>query len=102
MFVLAVARHRVDVKADLDAAAVRPGVGGRKIAEDAAPDLPALGLHPDRFGDQEIAVALDRDVADEIEDTFLRRRRAERREQQDQRAPKQRFGSTIMTWLRER
>ena len=55
---LAVALDRLDLEADLDAGAVGAAVGGRKIAQDAALDLAALGPDRDRLGDLEIAVAL--------------------------------------------
>ena len=68
-------------------------IGGREIAEDAAPDDVALGLDPDGLDHDQVAVALDRNVADELDDAFDRGRRLGRQEQQAERertAPKRR------------
>jgi hypothetical protein len=78
----AVAGYGLDVEADLDAGAVAIGVGGGEIAQDAAADLPPLGLHADRLGDRKVAVALDHGIADEQQDALCGRRRRERREKE--------------------
>ncbi len=46
-------------------------IDGREVAQDAALDLPAFGPDLDGFGDDEIAVLLHRDVADETLDALL-------------------------------
>ena len=50
-------------------------VARRKIAKDAALDLLALDLDDDRFDYKQRAIRVDRDIACEIEDAFLRHTR---------------------------
>ncbi len=73
VFRVAVAADRKHMKAHDDLAAVAPAMIGRgKIAKDAPADNIAFRLHRDRLGDGEIAVALDRHVADKIENPLDR------------------------------
>ena len=81
----AVARDRLDVEPHLDPRAVPAPVDGRKIAQDAAADLPAFRLHGDRLGDRKVAVALDRDVADEAQDALDRAGGRKRSQQHNER-----------------
>ena len=75
----------LDVEPDFHARAVSARIAGGKIAQDAAADVIALRLHGDRFGDDEVAVALDLHVADEAQDALGGAGRANRREQQTKR-----------------
>ena len=54
----AVAHHELNVEADLDARAVGAVIDRRKVAQDAALDLMALGADLDGLGDPQVAVAL--------------------------------------------
>src|SRR5262249_15616312 len=77
LFVETVAHHRFHVEADLDARSVGAVIDRRKVAEDAAPDLHAFGPDLDGFGDDQIAVALHRDVADKAFDALFGKARRE-------------------------
>lgn len=67
-----IAGDGLDVEPNLDAQAVAGGIPGRKIPQDATADLPPFGFHPDGLGHRKLAVALDRSVADELQDAFQR------------------------------
>src|SRR5262249_49207293 len=82
---VAVAGDGLNVEADFDPAAVGARVGGWEVTEDAAADVVAFRLHGDGLGDREIAVALDRDVADEIEDALDGAGGANRRQDEGER-----------------
>ncbi|HEY6258549.1 MAG TPA: hypothetical protein VIY51_22430 [Xanthobacteraceae bacterium] len=71
-FAFAVAGDRLNIEADHDAPPAGAGIGGWKIAQDAAADLVAFGLDHDSLGDLQIAAALDRHVADEAENALGR------------------------------
>ncbi len=78
----AVARHAEHIEADLDLGAVGLVIDGREIAQDAVLDDGAFGTHRDGLGDQQIAVGLDVDVADEAQDAFIGMSRRQRRAQE--------------------
>ena len=80
----AVAGDRLNVESDLDPGAVAAPVAGRKIAQDAATDVAAFGLDGNGLGDRKVAVALDRDVADEAQDALDRAGGREPRQQHDE------------------
>ena len=73
-------------------------VGGGKIAQDAALDLAAFGPDLDRFGDQQIAVALHVDVADETLDALLGARPAPAPRQEQNNATSIRFIDDSLSW----
>ena len=91
----AIARDRLDLEAHFDARSVGTRVAGGKIAQNAATDFPALGLHPDGLGDGEIAVAPDVHVADEQHDALGRSARRDSAQQENERerqAPDRGYG----------
>jgi hypothetical protein len=70
VFRAAVSVHRQHLEADFHPAAVTPGIAGREIAQDTAPDLAAFRLHADGLGHEQVAVGLHLHVADELQDAF--------------------------------
>jgi hypothetical protein len=102
----AIELHLLRLEADPHLAPPPAPVAGRKVALDAMADVTAFDTDTDRFGDIERAVALDRHVAEEVEDPLVgaRRRREHgrdcrrKREQQDaqphqEAAPKRTWGA---------
>src|SRR2546422_9952660 len=66
----AVARHADHAEGHARFRAERAAVAGREVAQDAAADLAALGLHFDPLGDRQRAVPGDADAAVEVKDSL--------------------------------
>src|SRR5262249_30062656 len=67
------------------AAPVGQVVARRKVTQESVTDVASFRLHRDRLGDGKVAAALDRHVADEIENALGRASGAKRGQQENER-----------------